>query len=163
MLKNLLKTWETLAPAEVKYVADTLYLLNSIDEGIPCVGQGLLTYEQDALQGYIQRCIESRGWGWKLCKHFPRTSACIYLSESHLGGQHFIEDSAIEALLTAYLSALAAQRLINPGKWRHFKGGEIGEIKRVYSTNLSDQAIEIRVKAIANSQTNQDTEGNHEQ
>jgi hypothetical protein len=129
MIKNLLKTWQILAPNEVKYVNDTLYLLNSIEEGIACIGQGLLPHEQDALQGYIQRGIQDRGWWWK-CSKQVMYSATIFLIEEEDMVKHGAESSLVETLLTAYLTALAAQRPITQGQWQHFKG----DVVKVKST-----------------------------
>jgi hypothetical protein len=150
MLKNSLKTWQILAPNEVKYVNDTLYLLNSIEEGIACIEQGLLPYEQDVLQGYLQRCIEAREWVSSL-RIFP---------DGHAIGRVWVDDedetdytkslkAPVNALLTAYLAALAAQRPITTGRWQHFKGDCV-PVKAIAHWNgqqLDSSSIAAKYKA----------------
>jgi hypothetical protein len=49
--------------------------------------------------------------------------ATIYIAKKQYTVQG---DSIVESLLTAYLMALAAQRPITTGQWRHFKGDAVG-------------------------------------
>jgi hypothetical protein len=99
MLKNLLKTWENLAPNEELSFSD--------EEAI--LGDNLRVF-----QGYIQRCIRDRGWYWNL-HQFPNCSkAYVIDNQVHQYECSKEADAVHEVLLTAYLQTLAAQRAITP-------------------------------------------------
>jgi hypothetical protein len=131
MLKNLLKTWETLAPDEVTFdYEDTCLRLNKNTKrfGLCAIdtSSDLLPYEQGTLQGYIQRCIEDRGWQLFLVNTKSYSSIEIQVeSTRYKSGDLKASKELIQTLLTAYLTALAAQRPVTAGPWRHFKGDEL--------------------------------------
>jgi hypothetical protein len=130
MLKNLLKTWWILAPDEVAFGEDHKHLFlrkNTEEHGLCAIGVGLrLCYEQDALQGYIQRCIEARGWSYKLGFDI-NAGFYAFVDCEESGGK-----TQLEALLRVYMKALAAQRPVKTGQWQHFKGS-VMEVKAVAS------------------------------
>ena len=108
MLKTLLKDWDELAPGEVSFdYEDTCLRLNKNTKmyGLCSIdtSSDLLPYEQDTLQGYLQRCIENRGWAYKV--GFDGEHYAVVHDLSDL----ITADSAVEALLTAYLTTLGAQ------------------------------------------------------
>jgi len=125
-LKNLLKTWEILAPDEVRCEArrGLFWLKDRYSASMhiePMSDGGSLPFEKFILQGYIQQCIEDRGWDFSISTelNWQLKDATIYIAEKQYTVQG---DSIFESLLAAYLSALGAQRPINAGQWRHFKG-----------------------------------------
>jgi hypothetical protein len=122
MLKNLLKTWEKLAPDEVD-IERGYFRLRRMNPVYCFYWESFLT-EMSAsfLQCYIQRCIQDRGWVSSL-RIFP---------DGHATGRVWVDDEdetdytkslkvPVNALLTAYLTALAAQRPITTEYWQHFK------------------------------------------
>lgn len=66
MIKNLVNTWNILAPSEIR--VDNRGILPIKDDG----GCGLLhldclrPYQEDMLQGYLQRCVAERRWNFDL-------------------------------------------------------------------------------------------------
>jgi hypothetical protein len=96
LIDNLIKTWGELAPNELDSGPDEMNL----------------------------NCLNKRGWSWSLsCDSGVRFTATV-----EDGLQRVFETwpypTALEALLTAYLTALAARRPIKQGThWRHYKGG----------------------------------------
>lgn len=128
MLENLLKTWEILASNEVRNDAwGQVWLNDSYTASIhiePSSDDSFLPWKKFVLQGYIQRCIESRGWTWSLgFEANPSESfyeAIVRISENR--SSLVFSKSAVIAILAVYLRALAAQRPITPGQWQHFKG-----------------------------------------
>jgi hypothetical protein len=132
VLENLFKTWAILAPDEVTFW-DNGEAITLQKNQPPChtwVTVKPCLDELDALLGYIQRCIEARKWSFNLLSDldsdYPRRgfAAEIYQIGVEVHGKA-IADSLNLALLTAYLSALAARRPVTEGRWQHFKGGEI--------------------------------------
>jgi hypothetical protein len=110
MLENLLRTYVILAPDEIVLQRDVgLYIVGEWTEYPLFFSLETIVwpYKNLSLQGYIQQCIEAKNWAHK-----------IIVDNNH--GEHYAS-----AQLNAYLSVLAAQRPVAPGKWQHFKGGEI--------------------------------------
>jgi len=138
MLKNLLKTWAALAPDEVAFGEDHkhLYLRKNTEEhGLCAIGIGLkLCYEQDALQGYLQRCIEARGWSYKLGFDI-NAGFYAFVDCEESGGK-----TQLEALIRVYMKALAAQRPVKTGQWRHF-WGDVVEVEAVASSTAHPSGI----------------------
>jgi hypothetical protein len=147
MLKNLLKTWWILAPDEVAFGEDHKHLFlrkNTEEHGLCAIGIGLrLCYEQDALQGYLQRCIHARNWYFSLQQVNDYSKADVRSSieaDPRQIGKY--TDACYEVLLAAYLAALAAQRPVKTGLWRHFKGS-VMEVKAVASP--TDSGIPVNI------------------
>jgi hypothetical protein len=134
MLKNLYKTWEILAPDEIRNQNNTEYvLLKTKDWEIYTELESFYlefqdeAISQDLLLGYIQRCIEARQWSWMIVSEHDGCTvefdATVLVGED----EYLVKAKTIaqDTLLTAYLTALAAQRPITKGQWQHFKGGEM--------------------------------------
>lgn len=126
MLENLLKTWQIIAPDEITMPSPGVYDLGkTVDWDIYADCETLCiefkddSRFQDTLQGYIQRCLKARGWAYKV--GFDNNSSDFY-AFVHAIPYSITADSIHQSLLTAYLTALAAQRTITHGKWQHFKG-----------------------------------------
>jgi hypothetical protein len=128
MLKNLYKTWGQLAPDEATFWNNEKAV--TLQKNQPPCHTWVTTKPwvdgQDALEGYIKRCIISRGWWFELKHSDGYFSADI---RTKFEGHEFVcggkgEDFCC-LLLTAYLTALAAQRPLSPGGWQHFKGGTV--------------------------------------
>jgi hypothetical protein len=121
MLKNLFKTWGYLAPDEATYW-DEVEAISLVNNRPPClrrVGAYPSLVEQDALQGYLQRCIHARGWSFLAQRSHDYCKAEV---QTFQGEQR--THVCAEVLLTVYLSALAAQRAIMPNSiWQYSKGG----------------------------------------
>jgi hypothetical protein len=137
MLKNLLKTWAALAPDELWFPTDgeKFFLRNSFEPDYDYHCDRIEEDELDKIQGSLQRCIDARKWLWTIFSSIDQEEIISFGSNLDLGGDEFScnkKDSPLEALLTAYLTALAAQRPITPGLWRHFKGSVV-EVKAVAS------------------------------
>jgi len=134
MLKNLLKTWAALAPDEVTddsllydffvFGEDTEFQLT-----YSIAGLDKYFYGRSCLQGYLQRCIQARGWVSNL-RIFPdgHGMARVWIDDEDETDFNQSSRLPLEALLTAYLTALAAQRPVKTGQWQHFKGGAV-EVK----------------------------------
>lgn len=129
MFKILFKTWVQLAPEEVSFGADQTELIfrKNIDShgriGIETT-EPLLLFEEDALQCYVQRCIQQRfGWAWMIFSSDTSKSfsATVWVGEN--ADEFLIENKscAAEGLLFTYLNALAQQRSVITGQWKHFK------------------------------------------
>jgi hypothetical protein len=142
MLRNLYKTWSQLASNEVTLDQwGWLWTKNRHGASLrvePREDGSLLPYEKYILQGYIQQCIHARGWYFSLeqlldyCKADVRTK-----SEDQLHQCVKYKDACYEVLLTAYLTALAAQRPATAGVWQHFKGDEV-EVVGLYPFGTRD-------------------------
>ncbi|MGL5062071.1 MAG: hypothetical protein ACRC62_19025 [Microcoleus sp.] len=118
MFENLFESWSQLAPNEATFLDDRTAVILQRNQP-PChtwimVNPGLA--EQDALQAYVQRCIEARGWAWEIGTGFISNNR-TYTASVTPGGM-FGNDKTIVceykspccyALLTAYLDALFAQ------------------------------------------------------
>lgn len=127
MLKNLYKTWGILAPDEVTFW-DNGEAITLEKNQPPC--HTWVTVKpwldgQDALLGYILRCIHNRK---VYCSLQQDTDYCkadvqLVLGDPCQFGRH--TEACYEVLLFAYLKALAAQRPITKSHWQHFKGGEM--------------------------------------
>jgi hypothetical protein len=134
MLDNWLKIWSKLAPDELKikepgeYVLlktanwdiypETVLIYNSFFEE---------AYTVDTLQGYIQRCIEARGWGWNTGNYCGFNPICsgseIWVSaEKKITIEGQCRIPPFRSLLAAYLTAIASQRPITQGPWKHADG-----------------------------------------
>jgi hypothetical protein len=129
MLENLLKTWAVLAPDEIKIEDGGEYILSkTVDWNI--YPEGVLIYDSffeeaytiDTLQGYIQRCISARGWRWKTGNVTGHHWALVWILEENISTLSSSPDSWIKPLLESYLKALADQRAITQGKWKHADG-----------------------------------------
>lgn len=145
MLKNLLKTWEILAPDEVRcdewggvWMRDRYsasFCIELSNDGF------LLPYEEFLLQGYIQQCIEARKWEYEIYGNSINRAFknfCVVSTGHYSAGQ--TNKGVLRNLLAVYLTVLAAQRPITPGKWQHFKGGimeVVGEASPVDSISKS--------------------------
>jgi hypothetical protein len=137
MIKNLLNTWEILAPDEVRCDEHGLVWLKdrySASMHIEPMSDGsLLPFERFILQGYLQQCIEARGWQLFLVNTKSYSSIEIQVeSIRYKSGDLKASKKLIQTLLTAYLTALAAQRPITAGQWRHFKG-DVVDVRAVAS------------------------------
>jgi hypothetical protein len=94
LIDNLITTWGELAPNEAS------------EPGYISVG--------------IQNCLNKRGWSWNL----SGDSGVRFIATVENGPETYPYPTLTEALLTAYLTALAVQRPVKQGThWRHFKGG----------------------------------------
>jgi hypothetical protein len=138
-LKNLLKTWSILVPQELSIKGNNEYILERTKdwdiypEYISLYDSFLNeAYSLDTLQGYLQRCIRSRKWGLNIRESeddelnwFVDVTINIYDKNKENPTFHicFGNGEIAEALLTVYLMALAAQRPLKCGTWKHFKGG----------------------------------------
>jgi hypothetical protein len=134
MFKNLYKTWGQLAPDEATFW-DNEEAVTLKKNQPPChtwVTTKPSLDEQDALGGYIKRCIISRGWWFEL-KHsngyFSADIRTKFEDHEFMCGSRGIDFYYL--LLTAYLTALAAQRPVTTGVWQHFKGDEVEVIGKV--------------------------------
>jgi hypothetical protein len=118
MLDNLINTWQLLAPVELPEPA-------------------FLDYRY---VGYIQNCINKRGWSWSLsCESGVRFTATIENAP-----ETYPYPTPTEALMTAYLTALAVRRPIKQGThWRHYKGGlmEVAETAEWAGLDLTKEHI----------------------
>jgi hypothetical protein len=120
MSENLLKTWEILAPDECSTTEINELTYNFGNEFIysPSVTDSHCIWR---LHGYIQQCIYARNGVIAAKSDNSQSDVSVYLPPLHDSINH--RDQRLEhALLTAYLTALAVQRPITPGLWRHFKG-----------------------------------------
>jgi hypothetical protein len=129
MLENLLKTWEILAPGEINY--DPSVNIFTFGEGTNYQMGASLTwiesnfYSQRCLQGYIQKCIEARDeWDWMIVSGSNSKKLKVFDATAFVDGKEFLStySTAHEALLTAYMTALAMQRSITQGQWKHADG-----------------------------------------
>jgi hypothetical protein len=126
MLENLLKTWGILAPDEWPrdYPKDATkdgYKYSQIIKGRFWLGHDNLQF-QDLLQGYIQQCISARGWRWKTGNVTGHHWALVWILEENISTLSSSPDSWIKPLLESYLKALADQRPITQGPWKHADG-----------------------------------------
>jgi hypothetical protein len=134
MLKNLYKTWGQLAPDEATFWDNEEAV--TLQKNQPPCHTWVMTKPwldgQDALEGYIKRCILSRGWWFELKHSNGYFSADIRTKfEDHefvCGGK---DKGFYYLLLTAYLRCVAAQRPVTTGVWQHFKGDEMEVIGKV--------------------------------
>jgi hypothetical protein len=137
MLKNLLKTWWILAPDEVQISQTNIASFHN-KLAIDLDQLDAFAYEISCIQPHLQRCIQARGWVSSL-RIFP---------DGHGTGRVWIDDEdetdfnqssrlPLEALLTAYMTALAAQRPVKTGLWRHFKG-DVVEVVGVFPFGTRD-------------------------
>jgi hypothetical protein len=126
MLENLLKTWAKLAPDEWPrdYPKDATkdgYKYSQIIKARFWLDQDNLQF-QDLLQGYIQQCISARGWRWKTGNVTGHHWALVWILEENISTLSSSPDSWIKPLLESYLKALADQRPITQGPWKHADG-----------------------------------------
>jgi hypothetical protein len=132
-LKNLLKTWSILAPQELLIERNYQYNLEKTKDWD--IYSKFLSFHEsllneacalDVLQGYLKRCIEARNeWDWMLVSG-QNYSPKVYDATVWVDGSEFIiedNNSPVIALMLAYLTAIAAQRPLKCGTWKHFKGG----------------------------------------
>lgn len=129
--QNLFDTWGLLAPDELAVKENGQYDLRKTEEW-DIYPETLEIYSSffdeaetlDMLQGYIQRCIEARKGVLSTKLGDGQVDILLYIPPSHDSvGTHGTK--IYETLLTAYLTALAAQRSPNPGAWQHFKGDTV--------------------------------------
>jgi hypothetical protein len=129
MLENLLKTWAVLAPDEIEIEDGGEYILSKT-VGWNIYPEGVLIYNSffeeaytvDTLQGYIQRCISAREWRWKTGNVTGHHWSLVWILEENISTLSSSPDSWINPLLESYLKALADQRPITPGRWKHADG-----------------------------------------
>jgi hypothetical protein len=115
LIDNLINTWGELAPNEV------------------------------SKSGYIsvnlQDFMDKRGWSWTLAHDL----GCGFTATVENGPETYPYPTLIEALLSAYLTALAARRPVNQGThWRHYKGGlmEVAETAKWAGPDLVRKDLE---------------------
>jgi hypothetical protein len=129
MLENLLQTWEILAPGEINY--DHSVNIFTFGEGTNYQMGASLTwiesnfYSQRCLQGYIQQCIEARDeWDWLIVSGSNSKKLKVFDATVFVDGKEFLStySTAHEALLSAYMTALAMQRPVTQGPWKHADG-----------------------------------------
>jgi hypothetical protein len=128
MLRNLYKTWGQLAPEEATFW-DNEEAVTLQKNQPPChvwVTTKPWLDGQDALEGYIRRCIISRGWWFELKHSNGYFGADI---RTKFEGHEFVCGGKGEdfycLLLKSYLRCVAAQRQITGGQWERFNGDVI--------------------------------------
>jgi hypothetical protein len=124
MIDNLINTWAVLAPGEWPDFGDLNFNI------------------------YIQNCINNRGWSWGLiCNMGVRFIATV-----ENGPETYPYPTPTDALLTAYLTALAVRRPIKQGThWRHYKGDlvEVVATAKWAGKCLTQQDIKVFPKYIS--------------
>ena len=96
LIDNLITTWVELAPCEVS--------------------------EPVHINVNIQNCLDKRGWSWNL----SGDSGVRFTATVENGPETYPYPTSIEALLSAYLAALAVRRPVKQGThWRHYKGTSV--------------------------------------
>jgi hypothetical protein len=142
MLRNLYKTWSQLTSDEV--ILDqwgVLWMKDRYSASMrvePMEDGSLSPYEKFILQGYIQQCIESRGWEYEIFGNSIKRAFKNFCVVSYGDYSARTSDKGVLLnLLTAYLTALAAQRPVTIGVWQHFKGDEV-EVVGVYPFGTRD-------------------------
>jgi hypothetical protein len=116
LIEGLLKTWGELAPNELASGPDEMNLVI-----------------------FVINCLNKRGWSWNLA--YDSEVRFIATVEN---GPETTYPTALEALLSAYLTALAVRRPITQGtRWRHYKGGlmEVAETAAWAGTDLRQEYI----------------------
>jgi len=100
MLDNLINTWQLLAPNEIDSGPDEMNVVI-----------------------FVINCLKKRGWSWSLsCDSGVEFTATVEDDRQRVFETNPYQTS-IEALLTAYLEALAGNRPIKKGAhWQHYKG-----------------------------------------
>jgi hypothetical protein len=132
MLENLLKTWAVLAPDELEIKDGGEYILSKT-VGWNIYPETVLIYDSffeeaytiNTLQGYLQRCIEARDeWDWMIVSGSNSKKLKVFDATVFVDGKEFLStySTAHEALLTAYMTALAMQRPVTQGSWKHADG-----------------------------------------
>lgn len=149
MYQNLFETWQTLARDELTVLPNGQFNLlktETWDIYAECMSLHLSFLDEaetlDTLQGYIQRCIEDRDWLLFVTNTASYSAIEIQVSSIRFKAGGLKADTTIpQNLLTAYLTALAAQRSPNPGAWLHFKGGTVFVVaKASYSGQKIDSS-----------------------
>jgi hypothetical protein len=134
MLENLLKTWAKLAPDEIEAKESGEYALSKIAEWNIYSSFFEEAYTINTLQGYLQRCIEARDeWDWMIVSGSNSKKLKVFDVTVFVDGKEFLStySTAHEALLAAYMTALAMQRPVTQGSWKHADG----DIYRVTDTH----------------------------
>jgi hypothetical protein len=130
MLKNLLETWSILSPKEISCdLTGGKYKLNGLQAGQwkwRLISKDFEHLDDSILQGYVQNCIKDRDWYFALQQVSDYSKAEVRQKvgdyKLYQCGRESTDTSYV--LLTAYLSAVAAQRSIGlVEEWSHFKGG----------------------------------------
>jgi hypothetical protein len=122
MIDNLITTWVELAPCEVS--------------------------EPVHISVNIQNCLDKRGWSWNL----SGDSGVRFTATVENGPKTYPYPTSIEALLTAYLTALAVRRPVKEGThWRHYKGDlvEVVATAKWAGKCLTQQDIKVFPKYIS--------------
>jgi hypothetical protein len=140
MLENLLKTWAVLAPDEFSIHEQGAHgilekskinssLLDDNDYIRIKVRRNVLHelsfLDKAKLQAYIQQCIEARDeWDWLIVSGSNSKKLKVSDATVFVDGKEFLStySTAHEALLTVYMTALAMQRPITQGPWKHADG-----------------------------------------
>lgn len=127
MMKNLLKTWEALAPNEVKEDSEnfvfifgegTTLQLTVLIETIESIK--LSFYKSCCLIGYVQNCIKERKGSFDIIFEKNIASVSAYLPESPTFKNE--SENILDALLKSYVLCLATLRKIEPGIWQSVDG-----------------------------------------
>jgi hypothetical protein len=96
LIDNLITTWRELAPNEARKFGP--------------------------ISVNIQSFMETRGWSWRL----SGDSGARYIATVENGNETYPYPTPTEALMTAYLAALAVRRPIKQGThWKHYKGASV--------------------------------------
>jgi hypothetical protein len=112
LIDNLITTWRELAPNEARKFGH--------------------------ISVNIQSFMETRGWSWRL----SGDSGARYIATVEDGPETYPYPTPTEALMTAYLTALAVRRPVKQGThWRHYKGGlmEVAETATWAGTDLRQE------------------------
>lgn len=125
MFINLFESWNYLAPEEAIFW-DNREAITLQRNQPPCHTWIMINpslAEQDALQAYVQRCIENRCWAWDIETGFIRNNRSYTASVTPgiLWGDEKIlcqyKSPCCYALLNAYLSAICRSRTTETEMW----------------------------------------------
>lgn len=131
MFANLFETWNYLASEEATLWEnkEAITLQRSQPPCHTWVMVNPSLAEQDALQAYVQRCIENRGWAWQIdtgfiCNNRSYTASVtpggFFGNDESLLAEY--ESPCCYALLHAYLKAICISRPIEAGHWVDYLG-----------------------------------------
>jgi hypothetical protein len=122
LFSNLWQSWRSLSEAETPHFSDTNFASSEIAENIELWLDEKEQEALDLLQCYVQRCIQARsGWTYVI----GMCASSVFAGGSQQGFEYSSDGYPGTALLSAYVSALAMQRLVEKGAWLHFKGGTV--------------------------------------
>jgi hypothetical protein len=122
LFSNLWQSWRSLSEAETPHFSDTNFASSEIAENIELWLDEKEQEALDLLQCYVQRCIQARsGWTYVI----GMCASSVFAGGSQRGFEYSSGGYPGTALFSAYVSALAMQRLVEKGAWLHFKGGTV--------------------------------------